>query len=157
MLHLEGGRSTGSSFTLAIIVQLTSYKVHHVNRWKNLGHGYPPQPADLLHIFSAFHSGASGNSGVLFLRIKKKQRPSWNLTAETSSENGCCQDYRAAAAPVTCKIICVPASNFTLRLAELITEPWALPAAAVFKATPCIPTTPRVAELIAPFAATPVA
>jgi hypothetical protein len=79
------------------------------------------------------------------------------LTAETAGEKDVARNYRAAAAPVTCKIICVPVSNFTLRLAELITEPWALPAAAVFKATPCIPTTPRVAELIAPFAATPVA
>jgi hypothetical protein len=66
-------------------------------------------------------------------------------------------NYRDAAEPVTCKIICVPESNFTLRPAELITEPCALPAVAVLRATPCIPTTPRVAELMAPFAAMPVA
>ena len=60
--------------------------------------------------------------------------------------------YLADAEPVTCKIICVPLSNFTFRLAELMTEPCALPVAAVFKAIPCIPTTPRVAELKAPFA-----
>ncbi|MGZ7102730.1 MAG: hypothetical protein ACXVJ1_11895, partial [Candidatus Angelobacter sp.] len=49
----------------------------------------------------------------------------------------------------------MPLSNLTLRLAELITEPSALPAAAVFNAKPCIPTTPRVAELKVPFAAAP--
>src|SRR5690242_12725149 len=42
-----------------------------------------------------------------------------------------------------------------LRLAELITEPCALPAAAVFRATPCIPTTPWAAEVSDPLAATP--
>src|SRR5215467_15195856 len=42
-----------------------------------------------------------------------------------------------------------------LRLAELITEPCALPAAAVFRSTPYIPTTPWAAELSAPLAATP--
>jgi hypothetical protein len=151
MLHLEGGRSTGSSFTLATIVQLTSYKVHPVNRWKNLGHGYPA--ADLLVIFSAHKWGER----QLWSFPKRNSGQVWNLTAETAGGMTIARIYRTAAVPVTCKIICVPASNFTLRLAELITEPWALPAAAVFKATPCIPTTPRVAELIAPFAATPVA
>src|ERR1051326_2780784 len=150
MLHLEGGRSTGSSFTLANIVQLSSDKVHQVNRWKNLEAGYPPQSANLLSGFFSSRSGMSGNSGVPKMKIAAKF---WNLTAEISGETLVARIYCAAAPPVTCKTICVPLSNFTLRLAELITEPWALPAAAVFKASPCIPTTPRVAELIAPFAA----
>lgn len=153
MLHLEGGRSTGSSFTLATIVQLTSYKVHQVNRWKNLEPGYLPRPADLRHIFFSINLGRAATQEFQ----KRNSGQVWNLTAETSGETAGARNYRAAAAPVTCKIICVPLSNFTLRLAELITEPWALPVAAVFKATPCIPTTPRVAELMAPFAATPVA
>src|SRR5438270_8581427 len=63
--------------------------------------------------------------------------------------------YFAAAEPVTCSTICVPLSSFTLRLAELITEPCALPAAAVFSATPCIPTTPRVVLFNVPLAAAP--
>jgi hypothetical protein len=45
------------------------------------------------------------------------------LTAEIVGETPVANIYRAAAAPVTCKIICVPASNFTFRLAELTTEP----------------------------------
>src|ERR1700731_1657044 len=83
--------------------------------------------------------------------MTKKQRPSFGTLR--LRQNG--SIYLAAAEPVTCKIIWVPLSNFTLRLAELITEPCALPAAEVFNAKPCIPTTPRVAELRVPFAAAP--
>ena len=138
MLHL-GERSTGSLLILTTIVQRTADKVHQVNRWKKPEAGLSP----------------SGNSRFLLPlakrnTCKKKQRPGLELAAETKR-----LIYRADAEPVTCKIICVPLSNFTLRLAELMTEPWALPVAAVFKATPCIPTTPRVAELMAPFAAAP--
>ena len=160
----RGGRSTGSSFSLAIIVQLTSDKVHQVNRWKNVEPGYPPRSADLPDNF--LERSMWGERQLMwgerqfwdcFWAQKRNSGQVWNLTAETTGETSVPRNYRAAVAPVTCKIICVPASNFTLRLAELTTEPWALAVLTVFKAIPCIPTTPRVAELIAPFAATPVA
>jgi len=84
---------------LATIVQRTSDKVYLVNRWKKPGTG--------LQL-----SGKS-NSGQV-----------WNLAAEKMAKllNGWL-NYRADAEPATCKIICVPLSNFTFRLAELTTEP----------------------------------
>jgi hypothetical protein len=58
-----------------------------------------------------------GNSASLIAIAKETAAKfkTWPLKKRAS--------YLAAAEPVTCKIICVPLSNFTLRLAELITEP----------------------------------
>src|SRR6266481_1593988 len=51
--------------------------------------------------------------------------------------------------------IWVPLSSFTFWVVELMTEPWALPAVAELRVSPCSPATPWLVELSAPRPATP--
>src|ERR1700756_1526653 len=61
-----------------------------------------------------------------------------------------------AAIPETCSTSCVPLSNLTLLLAELMMEACVAPLDAVFNATPGIPTTPLLVLFSAPAAAEPL-
>src|SRR5215469_1082337 len=88
---------------------------------------------------------------MLIFSRKKKHDPFWVVLFSLTIGLRYCAD----AAPATCKTICVPLSSFTVLSAELITEPCALPAAAVLSARPCSPTTPRLVVLSVALAAPP--
>jgi hypothetical protein len=83
MLHLEGDEAPEALFTPANIVQLTSGKVHQVNRWKNLDAGLQNGGPSLwiygFIISERLDGNAGSNSGALFPNAKKKQRPSLEL------------------------------------------------------------------------------
>lgn len=107
---------------LATIVQLSSDKVHPVNRWKNLDAGYPRDlQIDFIFLSEPVWDRAATLEFVAYRKRNSGQVS--NLTAKIACETALPRLYRAAAEPATCKIICVPLSNFTLRPAELITEP----------------------------------
>src|SRR6476659_179693 len=84
-----------------------------------------------LKQMEAAERGLSGAGNSHFMQEKAARRFS---PAARENHKAC---YCAAAEPATCRTNCVPLSSLTLFLAELITEPWALPATAGFSTMPC--------------------